>query len=179
MQHDPLQTAAGEASETMEEEREAPTLSSQQILEIALRGVSACRRGSWEVGMADLATAAAAERGRKELPSVFYSYLGYGIARFENRRREGVALCKHAIKMEFYEGENYLNLARLFVWIDNKPGAVRVLRKGLAVDSQNRAMRKMIRELGLRREPVLRFLDRAHPLNIFLGKIRHRLTSPR
>lgn len=153
------------------------SLSQEEIHEIAMRGVASCRRGEWKAGLADLAHAAQADEGRKDLPGVFYSYLGYGIARFESRRKEGIALCKHAIKVEFYRGENYLNLAQTYLLVDNRTGAVRVLRKGLAVDPKNRTLRALLTELGLRRKPVLGFLDRAHPINVFLGKVRHRLTG--
>jgi len=152
-------------------------LERDEIQEAALRGVDACRRGQWEDGLRNLALAAQSAGGRKDLPGVYYSYLGYCIARFENRRREGVALCKHAIKVEFYRGENYFNLARTYLVIDNRIGAVRALREGLAVDPDNKAMQYMLVELGVRRNPVLPFLDRSHPINRFLGRVRHRLTS--
>ncbi|NJN64385.1 MAG: hypothetical protein HC882_05540, partial [Acidobacteria bacterium] len=32
--------------------------------------------------------------------------------------------------------------------------------------------------MGKRREPPLTFLDRSHPLNVLLGRVRHKLTGP-
>jgi len=55
-----------------------------------------------------------------ELPGLFYSYLGFGVARFDRRVREGLTLCEHAVKREFYQPENYLNLARTHLLAGNR-----------------------------------------------------------
>ncbi len=145
------------------------------VLSAVKRGADACRRGDWTRGLAVLSDAASANSYGEELPGYFYSFYGYAIARFEGRRREGLELCRHSIKLEFYRGENYLNLARTYLLTDHRAAAVKVINQGLAVDPKNRELRKLLRELGLRRQPILPFLHRAHPVNRFLGRLRHRL----
>ncbi len=149
--------------------------SRQEVLDTVKRGVEACRRGEWQQGLAGLAQVSRNDTFREELPGVFYSYFGYGMARFEGRKREGLELCRHAVKVEFYRGENYYNLARTYLLFDNRGAAVRAVREGLAVDPKDKRLRKLLKELGLRSRPVLSFLPRSHPVNRFLGRVRHRL----
>lgn len=148
-------------------------LTRTEALETVKQGVEACRKGNWEAGLAVLATLAKDETFAEELPGFFYSYYGYGIARFEGRKREGLALCRHATQLEFYRGENYFNLARAYLLSDNRAAAIRAVKQGLAVDPKDKRLRRLYRELGIRRMPVVPFLPREHRLNILLGRLRH------
>ncbi len=148
-------------------------VSRQEVFDAVKRGVEACRRGEWQQGLANLAEVSRNDTFRDELPGVFYSYFGYGMARFEGRKREGLELCRHAVKLEFYRGENYYNLARTYLLFDNRGAAVRALREGLAVDPKDPRLRKLYKELGVRRRQIVGFLPRSHPVNRFLGRVRH------
>jgi tetratricopeptide (TPR) repeat protein len=142
------------------------------------RGVAACRRSDWDEGLKLLgAVAAAGGLSRDDLPAAYYSYLGYGIARYQGKRREGVKLCQHAVKLEFYRGEHYFNLARTYVEAGNKAAAVRAVKEGLAVEPENDRLKWLADELGSRKSPVIPFLSRSNPVNVFLGRLRHRLTE--
>jgi hypothetical protein len=44
---------------------------------------------------------------------------------------------------------------------------------GLAVDNRHPGLLELRRRLGVRQPPVLRFLSRSHPLNVWLGRARH------
>jgi hypothetical protein len=144
-----------------------------EISDSLKRGLESCRRGDWNQGLRYLGRVA--ETGDSELPGVFYSYLGYGIALIERRVREGMRLCQHSVKVGFYESENYLNLARTCMLADDRSGAVRAVRGGLKIDPQNTELRTLRKELGIRNAPVLPFLGRANPLNVFLGRVRFSL----
>jgi hypothetical protein len=138
------------------------------------QGLECCRRGDWSEGLRYLGRIT--ESGHStDLPGLFYSYLGYGIAHRDRRIREGLKLCKHAIKVGFYEPENHVNLARTSILANDRSGAVRAVRDGLRIDPQNQELRQMRKDLGVRTSPVIPFLDRANPLNIFLGQLRHSL----
>ena len=139
------------------------------------RGVTACKRGDWREGLAILGAIAAEEGSSQELPANFYSYLGHGIARFEGRRREGLALCKHAVRLERSRGEHYFHLAQIYLMAENRSAAVRVVFEGLAADPRSQRLQWLSEELGIRRRPVLPFLGRSNPVNIWLGRWRHRL----
>ena len=52
---------------------------------------------------------------------------------------------------------------------------MKTVRAGLKIDRHNPQLLALIKELGVRSRPVLSFLDRSHPINRFLGRIRHAL----
>lgn len=141
------------------------------------RGIELCRQGEWSNGLCFLGKVA--EAGCTNAPGLYYSYLGYGIARCERRTADGLKLCRHAVKLQFYEPENYLNLARTALLVNDRKVAVDAVRKGLKIDRNNRDLRALYRELGVRKRPVLRFLSRSNPINLILGRIRSLLFGPR
>ena len=144
----------------------------REISETLSRALDLCRSGDWDGGLLYLGRLAESGEPSDGLPGLFYSYLGYGIARCQGKVKEGLKLCKHSIKVEFYEPENYLNLARTCILGKDRPGAVRAVRDGLKVDPQNLDLLTLYRDLGIRKEPVLPFLSRNNPLNQLLGRIR-------
>jgi hypothetical protein len=53
--------------------------------------------------------------------------------------------------------------------------AIEILEKGMVSAGRDFRIRRALEKLGTRREPVLGFLHRSHPLNRTLGRLRHRL----
>lgn len=147
---------------------------SLEVADIVKRGIDCCRRGDWNEGLRCLGRVAEGDE-KEGLPGLFYSYLGYGIALRDKRVRDGLKLCRHSIEVEFYQSENYVNLARTYLLARDRKGAVKTVRAGLKIDRNNQALIAMYKELGIRGRPVLSFLDRAHPINVFLGRVRHAL----
>ncbi|MEM8962135.1 MAG: hypothetical protein AAGD38_11700, partial [Acidobacteriota bacterium] len=84
--------------------------------EVAWRGIDACREGDWNDGLYWLGMAARI-KATTEMPSQFYAYLGYAIARFQNQKVQGVKLCRYALELEFYQPENYVFLARTLLMV--------------------------------------------------------------
>jgi Flp pilus assembly protein TadD len=146
-----------------------------ELNQAALRGVEACKQGKWKEGLAVLGKIAEADRQGAELNGQFYSYLGYGIARYERRVKEGLALCEHSIKVQFYEPENYVNLARVYLLARNRRKAVEALTRALKLNVSHPGARALAREIGWRRPPVIPFLSRNNLLNRLLGKMRYQL----
>jgi uncharacterized protein HemY len=140
---------------------------------IMKHGIECCRRGDWNEGLRHLGQIAERREEGSGLPGLFYSYLGYGIALREQRVSEGLTLCRHSIKVEFYQVENYLNLARTCVLARDPKGAVRAVRDGLKIDPHHPELLVLYQDLGIRSLPVLPFLDRGNFLNQLLGRIRH------
>jgi hypothetical protein len=142
----------------------------------ALQGIDQCRRGEWSDGIGRLAKAAAsAERGT--LPGTVFSFLGYGLALREGRIDEGLALCRHAVRLQLFEPENHLNLARTQLLANDRSGAYRTVREGLRVDRNDKQLQALRRTIGERRRPILSFLSRTHPINRALGRLRHALAT--
>jgi hypothetical protein len=146
---------------------------SAEVADTLRSGIECCRRGDWNAGLRFLGQVAEKEEASGGLPGLFYSYLGYGIALRDRRIREGLKLCRHSIEVEFYQAENYLNLARTCLLANDRKRAVQAVRGGLKIDRNNPHLLALYKELGIRSQPVLRFLDRKHPINQFLGRLRH------
>ncbi len=81
----------------------------------------------------------------------------------------GLELCTRAIKKEFFRGEFYLNLGRVYLSAGNKKGAIKVFKKGLRFDPKNADIASCLSELGCRSRPVISSLDRSNPVNKMLG----------
>jgi hypothetical protein len=139
--------------------------------------IDRCRRGGWKEGLPALARIAENDQRQGALPALVYSYLGYGIALRQQRVQEGLKLCQHAMKLEFYQAENYLNLARTQLLARQRRAAVRTVAGGLRIEPDHAQLLELRREIGVRRQPVLPFLRRTNPLNLLLGRLRHALLS--
>lgn len=137
------------------------------------KGLQLCQRGDWEGGLEQLRMAAERMPANEAKPSRYYSYLGYAIALREKRIREGIKLCQYAIKQEFYQPENYFNLAQTYLLGGNRSAAWKVVAKGLKVDANFPLLQELHHKLGERRPPVLPFLSRSNFLNQILGRMRY------
>ncbi len=147
----------------------------QSLAQAAKAGIALCRQERWQEGLELLGKVLNAdERATGELPrALALSYLGYGIARFHNRQKEGLTLCERAVKLEFYQVDAQFNLARTQLLIGNRRAAVATLQRVLKLDASHAGAQALQAEMGWRRRPVLGFLSRNNPLNMLLGRIRH------
>lgn len=145
--------------------------------EVAWRGIELCRQGEWKDGLYWLRLAAAsAKERRSSLPALFYSFLGYGMAR-EGKKQEGLKLCRRAVELEFYQPDAYWCLARVSLLMGDKKAAAEAMEQGLALDHDHGELKVLRGELGKREEPVVKGLSRRHLLNRVLGGVRHGLRS--
>jgi tetratricopeptide (TPR) repeat protein len=100
------------------------------------------------------------------------SYFGLCLGLAERRFDKALELCRSAAKEEFFNPALYYNLARIHLAFGFKAEAIRYLRRGLMIDPGNEAMAEDLRRLGVRRQPLLAFLRRRHPMNRWLGRVR-------
>ena len=136
-------------------------------------GLRLCRAEEWQVGLGILWKIARKQERNQDLPPIYYSYAGYGAARFDGNIKEGISLCRHAIRLDRREPDNYLNLARVEMLRRNRRNAIKALRKGLKLKPGHPRLVAFETEIGSRRPPVIPFLSRDSRLNIWLGKRRH------
>lgn len=138
-------------------------------------GLKLCRAGDWNKGLSVLAAVLDQRNAQDDVPGVVYSFLGYGVARFQGKLREGIKLCEHALKLQFYDADNHWNLARIQALAGERLNAHATIEKGLKLDSHHEGLLALQKDLGVRRRPVLGFLDRNNPINVFLGRMRHNM----
>ncbi len=138
----------------------------------AARGLQLCRQNDWDRGLQLLSEAVEAPGG-KELPGVIFAYLGYGLARYQRRMKDGLKLCEHAVKVQYYEPENHLQLARVQMLMSNRRSAVSSIARGLKLDPAHRGLKELRVEIGVRKRPPIPFLGRSNPINVLIGRLRH------
>jgi predicted Zn-dependent protease len=108
----------------------------------------------------------------------YLSYTGLLAALAENRFADGEALCREALDLRRNHAQLYLNLAEVYQQSGRKEDAIATLERGLVSAGHDFRLRRALERIGVRREPVLAFLHRCHPLNRTLGRLRHRMTGP-
>jgi Tfp pilus assembly protein PilF len=139
-------------------------------------GLRFCRRGEWHSGLHYLRPLIEAPADAFA-PSVAWSYLGHALARCERKHRDAVGYCKRSLELGFSEPENYLNLAWVHLLARDRAAAARAIERGLEADPKHAGLLALRGRIGVRRPPVLVFLPRANPLNVWLGRVRHALAG--
>jgi len=104
----------------------------------------------------------------------YMSYLGVVLARSEQKWGEAERLCDSAVRMKRNQAQLYLNLAEVYATAGRRDEAVEALQSGLKFARRDLRLTIAMNKLTRRRSPVLRFLERKHPLNRQLGILRHR-----
>lgn len=84
---------------------------------------------------------------------------------------QSIILCQEAVKKEPKNPEHFLRLGTVYLVAGRKKEAIRIFRLGLRV-GKNPTIARWLQVLGYRRQPVIPFLDRANPINKYLGKLR-------
>jgi len=119
------------------------------------------------------ALAIGASAAPKDLvPGNALSYYGLCLARSLGNYQEGAKFIHIAIHNEPMVGEHYLILARLWKHARNRRKLVDAIEKGLEASPRYLPLRRLAREVGLRRTPVVAFLSRDNALNQALGRLR-------
>lgn len=148
-------------------------------VENARRGIELCRQGDWQEGFYHLSLVAESPVETDALPSQFFAFLGYGLARLQGEVDQGLRLCRHSVAIDPYEGEGYYYLARTFLQAGDRRSANDAIERGLRNDAGFRPLLELRSEIGDRRPPVLPFLPRRHYLNRTFGRLRHNLLGAR
>ncbi len=102
------------------------------------------------------------------------SWYGLTLVVVERNLSLGTVYCDEAVRAAGPQPELLLNQARVQLFLGHRERAVRVLARGLELSPQDPALRAAEEAMGRRRRPVLSFLPRGNPLNVWLGRLRHR-----
>lgn len=101
------------------------------------------------------------------------SYFGLCLALVQKRYKPAIDLCKRARDLEFYNGDHYVNLTRVYVAAGNRKKAIDTAEAGLKVAPEHEGLLEVREQLGVRARPSLPILDRTNPINVSLGRARH------
>jgi tetratricopeptide (TPR) repeat protein len=116
------------------------------------------------------------------------SFYGSYQAIMDKKYKSGIENCKKAIvllmKKSSASGETrrfailYLNFGKAYLAGGKKKDAIAAFKKGLQYDTRNAPLLKELETLGTRKKPTIAFLDRANPINKYLGMIRQQEKKP-
>lgn len=152
-------------------------MENKEIKEAVDQAVELCRVGELRAARSIFALLSSEDLSHVKVPAAYYGYLGYCVARFERRVDEGVRLCEHAVSLESENPETLLCLAKVHRLTRNRRRSVAALLRGLRFAPLDEGLMAMREEVGVRRAPVLGFLSREHPINVQLGRLRHKLSQ--
>lgn len=101
------------------------------------------------------------------------SFFGLCLALVRKEYKTATELCKRAIDLEFYNGDHYANLTRVYLAAGNRKKALATAQAGMKVAPENPLLRSARVAVGVRSRPAVPFLDRSNPINVSLGQARH------
>lgn len=101
------------------------------------------------------------------------SFFGLCLALVQRKYKPAIELCKRAIELQFYNGDHYANLARVYTAAGNRKKALETVESGLKLLPDYEPLLGVRTSLGVRSRPPVPFLDRSNPINVSLGQARH------
>lgn len=105
----------------------------------------------------------------------YLSHYGLCVALDHYDYSAGRKLCERAIRLEPREVIHKVNLGRVLRLKGDAKGAYNAFIHAWKLDTSHPAAATELVRMGVRRPPVLRFLGRAHWLNVRLGRFRTEL----
>jgi Flp pilus assembly protein TadD len=88
---------------------------------------------------------------------------------------EAEKICLRAVKLYAYDPIILVNLGRILLEQGKRREAREMFARAYEMDNRNSAAALELSGMGVRRPPVIPFLTRNNPLNVALGRLRHRL----
>jgi tetratricopeptide (TPR) repeat protein len=101
------------------------------------------------------------------------SYYGLCLALVQKKYKEAIEICRKTLTLNFFNPSHYANLARVYVAASMRKKAVETIEEGLRSFPEDKGLRALRAELGVRARPVVPFLERSNPVNVTLGRTRH------
>jgi len=100
------------------------------------------------------------------------SFYGVCVAVVNRRYAEAVKYCNISLKSQFMDPDHHTNLGLVFLERDDRGSAIEQFHAGLRIQPQNARIHRILNAIGRRRAPVLPFLARNNPINVWLGRRR-------
>jgi tetratricopeptide (TPR) repeat protein len=101
------------------------------------------------------------------------SYYGLCLALVQKKYKEAIEICKKTLTLNFFKPTNYANLSKVYVAASMRKKAIETVEEGLRSFPEDKGLRALRLELGVRARPAIPFLERSNPVNVSLGRSRH------
>jgi len=110
-------------------------------------------------------------RGADHPQPRYLSFYGLCLALERNEIHEALRYCREAVTLESFNADMRHNLGQVLLRAGRRREAYRCLARGLTLDPGHSGIKSLIKKMGLRRRPMIPFLDRANPLNVLFGRL--------
>ncbi len=110
--------------------------------------------------------------GDRRVAAGAFSYYGYCVAKVRRKYADGVKYCNISLRANPLDPDHRANLAMVYLERDDRAKAVETLNAGLRLDRRNKRLHLILESIGRRQTPVVPFLSRNNPVNVWLGKRR-------
>lgn len=100
------------------------------------------------------------------------SFYGLCVAMVRRHYSQAVQYCNLSLKSQFMDPDHRANIALVYLERSDRASAIENLHAGLRIQPNNARINEILNEIGRRQPPVIRFLSRANPLNVWLGRRR-------
>jgi len=105
---------------------------------------------------------------------IYVSHLGYCIGMLGDIE-EGEKMCRRAAQLSPAIPIVLVNLGRILVETGRRQEARKLFTQAYRIDNTHSPAALELSRLGVRKQPVLPFLERSNIVNKYLGMLRHRL----
>lgn len=144
-------------------------------------GIAALANGNMQLAERKLRAAIlnAKERGELRPSGRYFSYLGLAMSLAHRPSEQSLELCQKAVDGDPTDPVLLYNLGKLHIMIGNKTKALAAFARGLHLAPHSKRLRTEMRRFNRRGKPPIGGLDRNHPINRHLGRIRANLFGRR
>jgi tetratricopeptide (TPR) repeat protein len=145
------------------------------------KGMTALKSGQSVEALAYFEAAVRTGQARSNLRARMHhlSYYGLAMALAHRPSEHAIAACRKAVTVDPFDPALQHNLVTVYVLARRPTKALDVLERALQLDPTNAQFRSELARLERRRKPPLSRLDRNHPLNRWLGRLRASVAGPR
>lgn len=105
---------------------------------------------------------------------LYYSFLGFCMAKERGHVTKGLELCNRAIEHDPENPLHYLYLGKVHLIAGKKMEALNAWRQGMRIQATPE-IERLLATIGNRKPPIIPFLSRDNFLNKYLGMALHRL----
>ncbi len=114
------------------------------------------------------------QEDERRLLTLASSYCGLCVAMVRHRHKEALDYCEISLNRDVTNPDHRANAALVYLSRNDRRRAVKQLYAGLRLAPTNQRINQILSDIGRRRPPVVRFLNRDHPVNVWLGRMRTR-----
>ncbi len=100
------------------------------------------------------------------------SFYGLCVAMVRRHYSQAVQYCNLSLKSQFMDPDHRANIALVYLERSDRASAIENLHAGLRIQPNNARINEILNDIGRRKSPVISFLSRDNPLNVWLGRRR-------